>query len=190
MSQRSIAQTVGRSFINAEGPFEAALRGWKRTWNKPTFRSAHLGRVLRYTDGTEFTGVTVALGLIPSNAKDTCIGAVYRVSEDDLGRLDRREQGYERIDVSTHVSWAEKQESAHVITYVPRPEISAQLQTALSANASVVVMKNYLEIIKDGFRELGEAALDQYQATTPKPPWPVEHLTWTETNARAVPTAT
>ncbi|MFJ3176411.1 hypothetical protein ACIPJK_37390 [Streptomyces roseus] len=170
---------MGHAFAESDGPHEAALEGWKRSWNLASDKSTHPERTLRYPNDRSFAGVTVWLGLERGIPGDIRTGAVYRLSEDDLASLDRRERGYEWVEVSHQVTWETMPAEATVGTYVPTPESLELLETALSARRPVAVRHRYLEMIEQGFRALGEDAFARY-LTTAAPPWPVEQLSWTE----------
>jgi hypothetical protein len=165
----SIAKTVGHEYHPFDGPFEADLKGWRRAWNVASDPSTHPKRTYIWPDGTIYRGTTVALGLEKGGLDDICSGAVYRVSEKDLSLLDRRESGYDRIEVGDLVTWPGKPNGVAVFTYYPKPENIHRLKLALNGGQAVV-RQGYMELIETAFRDVSEHALRRYRETTPQPP--------------------
>jgi cation transport regulator ChaC len=184
VSPPSIARTLEREVVAPGDRSIAVLRGYGRRWN---YGSLHL-RARWELDGSSVeSGIVVSLGL--ARADESCNGVVVRVSEGELGRLDWRERDYERTDVTSLVSlvsgagagWSGQR---RVFTYVPRPGAVARYERARD-DGCAAVRRDYVELVRQAFGELGPEHLDEYERTTPEPDVPVLDLEVLDTTAPA-----
>lgn len=170
----SIVHTIDRRLSPTEGPFEASLDSWVREWNVGSDASTHPERVWLDERGARFDGVTTYLGLRKEPGA-SCNGAVFQVSNRDLALLDVRERNYDRIDVTTAVTWAGKPQTCAVYTYVPRDSATARLEKALKTGRAVV-RQEYMDLLESAFATISDAALRRFRETTPEPPCAVVDL--------------
>lgn len=165
-SPGSVQATLGRPL--GPGQFHPAdLAGWRRAWNVGSDRSSHPERTFVLdADGSEFTGLTVVLGITPS-APDAvaCPGAVFAVGAGDLDLLDVRERNYERIEVTGAVTWAAMPEHRRVYTYRPRPQAVRRIADAQATGRPIAVRQGYVDLVHAAFRSTGRWAA--FRATTP-----------------------
>jgi cation transport regulator ChaC len=153
------------------GPFAARLDGWAATWNVGSASDRRPNHRWMDEEGQVFHGLLAFWG-IEADAKLSCYGAIYRIDPDWLPNLDRREVGYDRLDV-TDVVETDRPIAGPVHTYVPRPETVEQLR--LADPQQVVVLRSYIDIVRKGFRTLGQEALDELNKR-PAPPFRVADL--------------
>jgi cation transport regulator ChaC len=173
VSPASAAQTVGDP---REIRAPARLHGWRRRWStvrdnlasEKTFAPVGGGEPFRY-----------CLGLnIEQDADDAAVnGALLRLSEAQLERLDVREMRYDRVEVTELVE-AETPAGrtspagaardfcgGRVFAYVAKPR---HHQTHPPAGA--VVLASYVRAVEAAFAALGAIELERYRATTDPPP--------------------
>jgi cation transport regulator ChaC len=160
VSPASAAQTLGEP-LELGAP--ARLRGWRRRWStvrdnlasEKTFAPAEGGEPFRF-----------CLGLnIEPDADDAAInGALLRLSEPQLERLDLREMRYDRAEVTELVE-ADVRRGARVIAYVAKPQHHHP-----EPPAGAVIMASYLRAVEAAFADLGDDQLELYRATTDTPP--------------------
>ena len=162
VSPESAASTLGRPVDRASVPY-ARINGWKRAWNVGSDQHSHPERRFVRPDGSEYTGLTVVLGLDEDPAA-TCDGAVFAVTEGELARLDVRERNYDRVDVTATVSWPGKPDGCVVNTYLPSAVAQRRLADALARQRPIAVRRAY--------RDLVSSVL----VTIPAIPFPVEDL--------------
>ncbi len=168
VSRSSIAGTIGREVDTDEDFAAARLRGFGRRWN---YGSRRRRGTWSGPHGLVESGVVVCLGIVAS-ASEQCNGAVVRVDDDELARLDVRESDYDRVDVSDVVSVDHSHVSGRIVTYVPRPSAIERYLTA-TATGRAAVERRYHGLVEAAFRELGQLHLDEYQSSTPVPEVPV-----------------
>jgi hypothetical protein len=91
---------------------------------------------------------------------------VFRVSGEDLAKLDVRERNYHRVDVSRAVSFEGKSDDCVVFVYVPRAEAIERLERARRGprRRQVAIRKGYLEQTRAGFALMGHGELREFDA--------------------------
>jgi len=169
VSPASAARTIGRRVVPGIDAAPAELRGYLRRWNYGSLTQ----RGTWSRDGDLVRGLVVALGLEP-DADATCAGVVLRVDADELARLDQREAGYDRTDVTALVG-VEAPDAfvdGRVVTYVPRPSAVSRYVAARDAGTAAV-RRDYWDLVHGAFDALGPGQLDRFVATTPLPDVPV-----------------
>ena len=174
VSPESVESTLGHAIDRAAFKY-AEITGWKRAWNVGSDRHSHPERTFLRPDGSEFTGVTVVLGLEPGAPTDVCDGSVFAVSERDLTLLDVRERNYDRVDVTSTVTWPEMPSSRVVYTYLPSALARRRLDDARASRRPINVRRAYKELVEAAFARTGR--LELYRRTTPPVPYPVEDMT-------------
>ena len=176
VSPRSVSATLGHDVDGKSFEF-AKLRGWRRAWNVGSDKSSHPERTFHFADGTEFDGLTVALGVVQCSDDQSCNGTVFPVSRADLTILDVRERNYTRIEVTDRVSWAGQPANYTVYTYIPTEVALNRVPEAEAKGRKIVVRKSYLDLVKQAFDEIHK--LDAYMETTPPPPYDVADISTT-----------
>lgn len=181
VSPPSIARTLGRGVVPPGHRSIARLHGFGRRWN---YGSLHLRAHWVHDGRSVASGIVVSLGL--EQAEETCNGVIVRVSEGELGLLDWRERDYARTDVTTSVSADDPHWSGRrrVFTYVPRPGAVARYERARD-DGRAAVRREYLELVRQAFGDLGHDHLAEYERTTPVPDVPVLDLEVLDTTAPA-----
>ena len=179
VSPPSIARTLGRDVVPPGHRALARLHGFGRRWN---YGSLHLRAHWEHQGREVAAGIIVSLGVVP--ADETCNGVIVRVTQDELALLDWRERDYDRTDVTTLLSaddphWTDER---RVYTYVPRPGAIARYERARD-DGRAAVRREYVELVRQAFGELGADHLAEYERTTPPPDVPVLDLEVLDTTA-------
>jgi len=157
VSRPSAAITLGREDVDLH---PATLTGWRRS-----FTLIRDNRTCEKTfarrDDDSIPDHVLALNLDAGGSADTVNGALLRVTDDELVRIDRREVRYRRIDVSPAIAGGDAAASGPVFTYVARPEHHAPVPPA-----GAVVIAAYERTVEDAFTGLGPGQFDHYLETT------------------------
>jgi hypothetical protein len=127
-------------------------------------------------DGSRYDGVVAVLGIV-ADAAGSCNGVVFPVSTEDLGRLDVRERNYDRVVVTTLVSFPGMPPGCVVYTYVPHASSIEVLAHAVARGGPVAIRSSYLETVRSGFSTLGQLA--EYESTTRLPDFELRDLRFT-----------
>ncbi|OLF10531.1 hypothetical protein BLA60_15220 [Actinophytocola xinjiangensis] len=160
--------------IDREKMSYAVLSGWERAWNVASDKVSHPERTFLLPDGSEFDGVTAALGIGQRGDGWNCDGAVVPVSDADLGFLDPRERSYDRVDVTRSVDWAGKPGDAVVQAYVPRQDVCRRVEDAVADGRPVCRRKAYVEAVHAAFAHIGR--LESFDRLTRPSSLPVREL--------------
>jgi hypothetical protein len=180
VSRESASLTLGRV---APPPVPARLAGWRRRWSVYRVNTAH-EKVFERVDGEPFEHV-VGLNIerAPEAAEDEWPnGALIEVTEAELGRLDRREMRYDRIEVTDGVRLDERPASRakaafpvagatgldRVYAFTAKP---AHFASETPPNS--IIIASYVRACEAAFNELEPDAWDQFLTTTGAMPAPV-----------------
>jgi len=162
VSRASAQRTLG---ARVEIAAPARLRGWRRRWStardnlvaEKTFAPADGGEPFRYCLGLNLEADPGAAG--PN-------GALLRVTESQLARLDLRELRYRRAEVTGMVdAGAGVDVDGEVVAYVAKPGHHAPEPPPGS-----VILAAYVRAVESAFEGLGAGALELYRATTDRRP--------------------
>jgi cation transport regulator ChaC len=160
VSPASVAGTLGEP-LEVIAPLR--LPGWRRRWStvrdnlasEKTFAPAREGEPFRYC---------VGLNIEPSAGDAGMNGALLRLTERQLERLDLREMRYDRVDVTDLVD-AEVRAGARVFAYTAKPRHHHP-----QPPAGAVILSSYVHAVEAAFAALGADQLEVYRATTDPPP--------------------
>ncbi|MHB8235225.1 MAG: gamma-glutamylcyclotransferase family protein, partial [Solirubrobacteraceae bacterium] len=111
------------------------------------------------------------LNLVPAAGRNVN-GIVFRVDPHELEGLDQRERNYTRREVTEHVS---ENVDGRVWAYVGSPDAERRFSTGMQTGRAAV-SRAYIDHVLDGFRNVGEGALGEFEATTAPPECPVLEL--------------
>jgi hypothetical protein len=140
----------------AEG-FVCELRGYRRQWGVAMDNRRDLPGYKHYTDELgRRPAVFVCFLDIEIDPRASVNGLCLPVDGARLAFLDERERNYDRVDVSGSVEAG----GARVWTYVGRREARLRMRWAVAAHRAVIDAE-YLEMVADGFRALGEGELER-----------------------------
>lgn len=144
--------TLGRSTPPVTFP-TATLAGYARLWDYAT-------GMTRDGAAKDDPARGVALNVAP-DAPSECNGALIAVSESELHRLDLRESGYDRVDVSAGITFDGTLPAGRwaVYTYVGRPE-----KRVLPPGAFIPT--RYDAVVREGAALYGEAFATRFAQTT------------------------
>ena len=161
----SFGGTLGRSLTVGADFHYAVLTGYGRRWNSGVGHATGMFGEAEYH--------IVALGIVDA-AGETANGVIGWVTDDELTRLDRREIGYDRVDVTALVETSGPVDG-HVETYVPKPEAVARYEQ-YRATGTGAVEQRYWDLVAGAFAGFGLAERRRYLDTTPAPDVPVLEL--------------
>jgi len=173
VSPASVEVTLGCP-IDPDRMNYAILSGWERRWNVASDKISHPERTFLLPEGSEFDGVTVALGIEQRGDGCECDGVVLPVTDADLSLLDSRERSYDRVDVTPSVSWAGKPGDCVVHAYVPRKDVCERVENAVNDGRPVCIRKGYLDAVHAAFSSIGK--LDAFIRLTKASSFPVREL--------------
>jgi cation transport regulator ChaC len=163
VSAASAAETLGSRSVTLR---PAVLRGWRRSFSLGRDNRRCEKTFARSDDGT-IPELILALNLEPADPEAEVNGALIETDSRDLGRLDRRELRYDRIEVSDSVTAAQPIE--RVFIYVAKPENQAPVPPS-----EAVILGSYERAVERAFAALGPGQLEAFRATTT--PCPAERV--------------
>lgn len=164
----SIQATIERTLAPGDGPLPTRLHDFRLAWNCASPTGIRPDYRFSTEDGREWHGHLAWLGI--EAAPGALIpGAVWRVTADDLARLDERERGYLRLDVTPLIECPGLPDGDRVVTYLPRPRATENAERQRGVVKPAVVMQRYLALLDAAFTELGDDALAEHHAARPEP---------------------
>lgn len=148
--------------------------GFRRRWNVAMDNRRTLAGYKYYVDaGTgERPAVFVAFLNLVEHADSNVNGVILPVSDRDLDALDHRERNYDRLEISDRIAEAL---DGPVWAYLGSDAARRRYEQGAVAKAAIVDA-SYYEAVADGFRVLGDGALDEYSASTDEPACPIRRL--------------
>ena len=154
----------------------ARLAGYRTAWNvaSHTHEGSSLGRIAVHTDGLEYEGIIVPIGLEEGSSYLTT-GVVFEVTEYELALLDAREVNYDRKDVTAAIDWltdVAPREEFKVYTYIPKGSSMIALRQAVADGTKIIVMQSYLNLLQDAAREHAV----EHPLHVPEPEWLVQDV--------------
>lgn len=160
VGRASAARTLGEP-LEIVGP--ARLAGWRRRWSTARNNLASEKTFAPAAGGEPFAHC-LGLNIDRDDQAPAPNGALLRLGDAQLARLDRRELRYRRIDVTGMID-ADLPAGARVVAYVAKPRHHRH-----DPPAGAVVLASYVRAVESAFLALGANALDLYRATTDPPP--------------------
>jgi hypothetical protein len=159
----SAYETLGRRVE----PVPARLRGWRRRWSVARDNLASEKTFARADDGS-LPAFCLGLNLEAADGgADGPNGALIRLREAELERLDLRELRYDRIDVSGFLGGLPAAID-RVFAYAAKPD-----HLAPAPPPGAVILSSYASAVEAAFAALGDGQLQLYRRTTAPPPVPV-----------------
>ena len=169
VSPVSFGHTLGRALTPGVDFFEAEVSDYGRRWNYGVM--SRVGRSDE-PDGSIREWTVVALGVVPASG-ESVNGVVGWVTDDELVALDRREQNYDRVDITDMARvHGEHRASGPMVTYVPR-EAPQRWYQAARDRGDAAIEQRYWDLVDGAFTALGDDRRERYLATTPPPDIPV-----------------
>ncbi|MEM6504683.1 MAG: gamma-glutamylcyclotransferase family protein [Planctomycetota bacterium] len=158
----SANKTLGRGMVPDPFP-TAVLLGYSRCWD-------YVSRLRREGAAGGGPARAIALNVTTDDTPPdhACNGVLIHVTDDEIERLDLREEGYDRVDVTAQVTLdvTSSEMVGHVVwTYVARPE-----RRVLPAGAFIA--ERYRQIVEEGLSLYGCAFADAFHRTTRPSPLP------------------
>jgi hypothetical protein len=138
VNRRSLGRALGRE-VAAEELRAARLDGWRRTWGAaeqviPDGRTAVLWAQFLDLERDPTARVN---------------GILIEITDAEREALERRERGYNRLDVTI--------DGTPAITFAGRREAAPEGDVVLAA---------YVELVEEGFAALGDEHLEEFRRTT------------------------
>jgi len=140
------------------------LNGYGRRWGVAMDNRADIPGYKYYRDSHtgERPDIFVAFLDIYPKTGARINGLVVPVSDDELIRLDRREQNYHRINVTDAI---EPEIEGILWTYIGKEGAHARYQLGLREGTCNINQK-YEQMVRDGFAAYGKQALEDYDQST------------------------
>jgi hypothetical protein len=167
VSPKDVFRTLGRR-VQLIYPVE--LHGWVRDWGV-VINVTKTHRGFKLYEGCP--GYVAALNIRrpePGERPTNPNGVLFEVTDKDLAKLDKRENCYDRVDVTADIVDA----PANAVVYA-----YSGLDTYLLARKKglkVVIPKLYQDIVVDGFSALGPEGKQRYMTTTLKSKLAIDDL--------------
>ena len=168
MSLPSLEQTLGHPY---EGPIYQVhirdyIRGWayRRPNNDPQVKVAAAGKInacfLLNNERIPFDGM-VNLNIYPeTNGRMNCI--LYLLSEEDLLKIDKRESGYKRVDVTDKIEEYDFS-GGSVYIYEGLPE---HADTSRSDPKKYILIKEYVDQVTMACDRIGKDFRAEFDKST------------------------
>jgi cation transport regulator ChaC len=170
VSPVSFGVTLGRPLTVGVDFHYAVLQGYGRRWN---YGVGHATGTIGADAGAAAEYHIVALGIVESPG-ETANGVIGWVTDAELARLDRREAGYDRVDVTGQIETAVEL-AAPVETYLPTAESVARYERYRDTGTGAIEQR-YWDLVAGAFAAFGLAERRRFLATTPPPDVPVLEL--------------
>lgn len=168
MSLRSLEQTLGHPY---GGPaYQVHVRGYIRGWalrrpnNDPQANVAEAGKIdacfLRNDKRIPFAG-TVNLNIYPEkNGRINCI--LYLLSREDLLKIDKREGGYQKVDVTDKIEEYDFS-GGRVYIYEGLPE---HPDTSSADPGKYIIVKEYVDQVTMACDSIGKNFRAEFDGST------------------------
>jgi cation transport regulator ChaC len=167
MSKETYVFGYGSLVDQAEKPGagRANLRGYSRAWNVAMDNSVNIPGYYYLVDPATRRRPSVFVTFLNIvMAKSTDInGLLIPVSPDDLAVIDRREQNYDRVEVTGQVEPLSPDSRAY--TYIGKKEAEDRF-AAGAEQGTALINQAYWDKVIEGFGSLGEGQLELFEATT------------------------
>ena len=177
MSLPSMEQTLGHKY---EGPIhQVHLMGYERAWTCVRPISEGSRKIdASYLSGTErvpFTGAA-ELNIYPKD-KAWINGILYMVTDEELARLDKRERGYRRVDVTGRIEEFDfRGGKVYVYEGLPAPP-----DGPLPDKGTYILIKEFFDMVTGACDTLGKEFRDEFDSSTRPCAYPVvpyDKITW------------
>jgi len=170
----ALARYLGRDDFADDEFALCRLAGHRRLWNIARDNAEHIpghDHFVCAVTGERYAGF-VAVVNIREAVGCAVNGVAFRVSADELARLDVRERNYDRVEITGRLDVAL---AGPVWAYRGKPAAEARFAAGL-ARGSAVIDHAYHERVLGAFAGHGEAFLAEYRATTDPPAVPLRRL--------------
>ena len=154
-------------------PVYGHVAGFRRRWNAAMENRAGMNDHKHYLDADTRERPDICVVALNVQSGDGRVnGVAVPVDADALPVFDHRELHYDRIDVSGAF---EPRVDLPVWTYTGNERALAEYRAA-AARGRAFVRRTYVERVEAVFRKLGEAAWDDFRASTDPPEVPLREL--------------
>ncbi|NET10514.1 MAG: gamma-glutamylcyclotransferase [Symploca sp. SIO2B6] len=165
---------LGRT-LEAEKDFRfCQLQHFRRCWTVAMDNRINIPGYKYYVDvhtGQRPNGFVTFLNIRPCQGT-SITGIVFKVSTQELERLDQRERNYRKLDVTEHL---DVPVSEKVYAYVGLDESEKHYYEGVTQD-SAIISKDYYELVYRAYESLGQETLTDYLNTTDAPDIPIVHL--------------
>lgn len=174
MNLKNLQQYLGRDLTPESDYRVCGLRDFYRCWNVAMDNRLDLPNYKYYIEaetGNRPASFVTFLNIRPTQGK-TIIGILFRVSSQELKKLDRRERNYQRIEVTKRI---EQRVGGKVWVYIGLESAEKRYQEGLRQDRGMIA-QDYVDSIHNGYRLWGEEIWLNYVETTDKPKVPILKL--------------
>ena len=174
MNLDKLQQYLGRDLAFGLDFKICGLRNFHRCWNVAMDNRLNLPNYKYYIEvetGNRPQSFITFLNIRPYQGK-TIAGILFRVSHQELKKLDQRERNYQRIDVTQRI---EEQVEGKAWVYRGLKEAEQRYEEGLKQENGMIA-QDYFDSIHYGYGLWGQETLFNYMATTDKPRVPILNL--------------
>lgn len=171
MSVKSMEQSLGHEYLDSI--YQVHLKGFVRAWTSYSLfddpkvvnssSPGFYGFIVQDNDSIPFDGIAQLNVENKSGSLINCI--LYLVSEEDLIKFDKREYGYERIDVTDKID--EYNIIGNKVYVYQQPH--GYYDKALIDKSRFVLVKEYVDMITKACDEIGEDFRQEFDRSTLPP---------------------
>jgi len=180
ISLRSMEQTLGHKY---QGPIhQIHLAGYEREWicvrpfNDPRANSANIKMIeaffLRGNERVPFNG-TAELNIRPKK-KGRINAILYLISNAEMIKLDKREWGYRRVDVTDKIEEF-RFRGGKVYVYEGLP---GSADGSSAKKGTYILIKEFVDLVTGACDAVGKSFRDEFDKSTR--PWPYQVVSYKE----------
>ena len=166
MSLKSFEQTLGHAYTDSI--YQVHLNGYSREWsyyrpiNDPTSSSSNDLKyylfLLQNADSIPLDGIINLNISLKEKSKINCI--LYLITTDELLSFDRREFGYQRVDVTDKIDeYSIQGGRVFAYSHVPDPQVQFD-------ETKYILLKELMDLITDACDSIGTDFRNEYDEST------------------------
>ena len=166
MSLKSFEQTLGHQYTDSI--YQVHLNDYLREWsyfrpiNDPASSSTsalkYYGFILQNSDSIPFDGIVNLNISFKEKSKMNCI--LYLITTDELLNFDRREFGYQRVDVTEKIEeYSIQGGKVYVYAHIPDPQVKID-------ETKYILIKDLMELITNACDSIGTDFRNEYDDST------------------------
>jgi len=165
---------LGKKEFKSGDLYHCRLKGYRRCWNIAMDNRITLPKYKYYVnaDTGERPEIYVTFLNIRPYANGEVAGVLFKVGEEQLEQLDKRERNYDRIEITQLLDFEPPGTSW---VYIGKYEAELRYQKGVTDNSSVI-SRQYYDLVYEAYNMQGQAAALDYLETTDKPIVPFMNL--------------
>ncbi|MCB2180611.1 MAG: gamma-glutamylcyclotransferase [Desulfobulbaceae bacterium] len=172
---QSLSAFLGKKKISQSDYRYCNLVGFRRAWNIAMDNSHDIPgyKWFRDTDSQKRPDLRVAfLNIYESRKNDFINGVLFRVTKNELARMQKRERNYDLLEISDRLNISV---SGKAYVFIGKKEAEKRFVQGLRANKTVI-SADYKKLVEQGFKSVSRDYFETYIQTTDEPAVPVRKL--------------